>query len=1226
MKVIAVFLCLLCFVSIIGIPTFAAEDSLFKEEVVTESQFTPGVDSIELISNNSFETLASETTFDKWGLVCTGKDADGNGQKYIGSSYINLSSDANSGNRALRLTCIKNEHVHALMGVSFTPGVTYELSGYAKHSGNPGSAFLSIIINGKENGATAQLGRVNLSFSDIPSGQWTKKILRFTVPENAKSGSLMTRLMGEGEVIWDDISLLMEADEIPEPEIIEKKPSLEDLEIDNYSFEDYTPGIRPGWYCYSGKNGEPNGTSISFSSDYAYSGNKSARISVENGAVAPWVSQGISGFVPGATYQLSAYILIPGINRMDVCVTVEWYTSPEPVSSADQGGVAKDHWTLTQSDEWRNIILEFDVPDNAISAIIRYRTFSTVGFFHVDNVSLYMVEMPDYAYVESDETFYYTEWPEGTVSALANSYHNDALDNGYAEFAFVDKDGTEKYAEKVPFINNEAKYTFKTAWMEEKGTEYSVITRIFNADKSKVQETVTLIYRYDRPTYLGADGVFRKNNKEYNIVLGNGVNQERLALGPEKGGVTVVQLVADSDIPMLQKMDAAHARGLLVLINFYNGDICAGSKEQVESTKATVRLVKDHPALFGYKVQDEPIQKNNTDEELARAYKIIHDIDPHHPVYLDDSVYSDYDRLYRYADIIDIDYYGGGNADSGRIFSTVLEYAKNATRGRKPFTLLQQAFEYNNYLPTFNELRHFAYQALFAGAAGAGYHSLGSDDGVQGIFMARPVWDEICEKWAPWEQGFLLDAFVNHKYPQINAYKDYNTMWRTYAVGVEIYAVVFNRNKTAVHTANIPLIDGEGKTVCEAFSATRVAGGNTKTIVDEGTLSLELGALSAEIWKITPAQPQNLSYLKTTSYQDLFEYPWANNAIACLEEEGVTNKFSDTWYGPGEKISRGDFAMFLVRALDLTADTSDNFSDVNPEAEYADEVAIGKKLGILQDIGDGNFNPEGEITRREMMDITARGIRLKKGSAGNLDGFTDASAGADWAVLDVAEMVRFGMVRGNADEMVNPVENTTRAEAAVVINQALLQIRQPSMSDSLLTSAGELSAEEREALYEGFTVSDGTYEGDVWKNTYTSGDKTYALFVNYGSEAVSFSENFSSPTVITKLLSPGDTASYASGKFELILSPGRIGFFELNSAPENALFRTDLVLHRLSDGAMWKGGTAVLYKEYDGVPEVLEFIENGDTVNVGTGAYALKTFFWTSHFEPEAPVLVYKTP
>lgn len=1037
-KKISVFLSVILMMSM-GVSVKA--ETMFNEEIITESKFTTSVDAIELLSNGGFETLASETTFDAWEFVCP-KDSQGNSMAYLGSPNYTLVGGANNSKRALATSTRGGEAVHAHVGMPLTAGKTYELSGYAMHTGTPGSPFLNAIIYGNVNGATAEIGRLNLGFKDTPKNQWVQQIMRFTAPDNATSITVRVSILSEGTIAWDDISLLEEAEEIPEKVQIEKKPSLADIEISNNSFEKYTPGTRPEWYFCMGQNSEPTHPCATVSLDYAYTGKKSARIAIEGGAPNSWVAHNVSGIVPGATYQLSVFVLAADVNRIEYFSTVEWYTSEKPSTDAVQGSVSKDRWYLTQSDAWQELILEFQAPDNARSGIIRLRNFGPRGYIYIDEVTMYMVKAPDHAYIESDETFYYSEWPEGTVTAKANTYYGDALSGGYAIFNFVEENGAEEYKETVPFVNGSAVYKLKTEWMEEKGAEYKIKTKIYKADGTLVQEKELPIYRYERPTYLGADGIFRKNGKEYNIILGNGVTMDILEKKPEEAGITVVQIVGDANLSMTERMDIAYRQGLLVMVSMYYGSSSAGSLDRIESTKEMVKQVQNHPALFCYKVMDEPNQANSTDEELMRAYKTIRDLDPHHPVYLDDSGYDGYSRLYRYADLIDIDYYGGNSADSGRIFTTMMDYAKKATKGRKPFMLLQQAFtSYDNYLPTQDELRHFAYQAFFSGASGIGYHTLGSDDG-QGInYVDRTQWKELCEKWAPWEQGFLLDAFVNQKYPQVNAFKDMNAMWRTFLVGGDIYAVVFNRNKSAVHPMTIPLTDGEGKTLVGAFSAERVAGGGKKTATGEGALHIELGALAAEIWKITPSAPVDMSYLKTTAFRDLSDYPWANQAIACLEAEGIVNRVSDTWYGPGQKITRGDFAMFLVRTLQLSGQAADTFSDVDADAEYANAIAIGKGLGILQGLGDGTFNPEGEITRQELMAITARGMRKKKsmveGTSEDLAGFSDASVVADWAVLDVASMVRLGVVRGNADGTVNPLGNTTRAEAAVIMNRVM---------------------------------------------------------------------------------------------------------------------------------------------------------------------------------------------
>jgi len=60
----------------------------------------------------------------------------------------------------------------------------------------------------------------------------------------------------------------------------------------------------------------------------------------------------------------------------------------------------------------------------------------------------------------------------------------------------------------------------------------------------------------------------------------------------------------------------------------------------------------------------------------------------------------------------------------------------------------------------------------------------------------------------------------------------------------------------------------------------------------------------------------------------------------------------------------------------------------------------------------------------------------KLAEGGNMD-FSDADAISDYAVADIAAVVRAGIVRGNADGTLNPLGNTTRAETAVIMQRIL---------------------------------------------------------------------------------------------------------------------------------------------------------------------------------------------
>jgi len=103
---------------------------------------------------------------------------------------------------------------------------------------------------------------------------------------------------------------------------------------------------------------------------------------------------------------------------------------------------------------------------------------------------------------------------------------------------------------------------------------------------------------------------------------------------------------------------------------------------------------------------------------------------------------------------------------------------------------------------------------------------------------------------------------------------------------------------------------------------------------------------------------------------------------------------------------------------------------------YYDAIGIAKVLGIAKGQGDFKFNPEESISRQDMMVIISRAMKLvnkiSTTNGGNLDNFTDKNEVASYAAEDVALLVKDGLVKGSNNE-INPLDNTTRAEAAVLI-------------------------------------------------------------------------------------------------------------------------------------------------------------------------------------------------
>ncbi len=106
-----------------------------------------------------------------------------------------------------------------------------------------------------------------------------------------------------------------------------------------------------------------------------------------------------------------------------------------------------------------------------------------------------------------------------------------------------------------------------------------------------------------------------------------------------------------------------------------------------------------------------------------------------------------------------------------------------------------------------------------------------------------------------------------------------------------------------------------------------------------------------------------------------------------------------------EQLTRGEFTMALMRALQLDADTegSANFADVRADAEYAEAVAEAKALNIV--VGDENavFNGDRAITSQEMALMLERGLAASGAEIPEIYG-EDMNARVMLAISDLHNM------------------------------------------------------------------------------------------------------------------------------------------------------------------------------------------------------------------------------
>ncbi len=180
-----------------------------------------------------------------------------------------------------------------------------------------------------------------------------------------------------------------------------------------------------------------------------------------------------------------------------------------------------------------------------------------------------------------------------------------------------------------------------------------------------------------------------------------------------------------------------------------------------------------------------------------------------------------------------------------------------------------------------------------------------------------------------------------------------------------------------------------------------------------------------------------------SSFTDMGNYAWASKSVEYLYVNGVVNGTGGGKFSPGSPITRGSFMLMLNRAFKFTASGGAGFSDVPDGSVYADAVKIAQALGIAQGSG-GRFYPTQPLSRQQAAVFLARAMRadgwtISGGTRSELSSFSDAVSVSDYAVSDLAAMVRMGIFQGGSDGRLNPQAPLTRAQMAVILCRAITQ-------------------------------------------------------------------------------------------------------------------------------------------------------------------------------------------
>ena len=173
-------------------------------------------------------------------------------------------------------------------------------------------------------------------------------------------------------------------------------------------------------------------------------------------------------------------------------------------------------------------------------------------------------------------------------------------------------------------------------------------------------------------------------------------------------------------------------------------------------------------------------------------------------------------------------------------------------------------------------------------------------------------------------------------------------------------------------------------------------------------------------------------------FTDVPESRWSYPYIQQLYDAGVVSGTSATTFEPTANVTRAQFVTMLagLQGADVSAYTSDKFSDVPAGAWYAPYVNWAAENGVVHGVSDTAFAPDAEISRQDMAAMLYRyagqfGIQLGTGNPAIT--FTDEADIADYALPAVEALQRAGVISGMPDGSFRPRDTATREQACVML-------------------------------------------------------------------------------------------------------------------------------------------------------------------------------------------------
>ncbi len=1167
----------------------------------------------ELLLNGDFEkTDSGEAKY--WAL------AGGSWNAEPGATLVQDVTYGGSANAVKLVKTDSGDAVRLTHKVRTIPGSKYQISFWVNATSVAGASIKYTLEYTTNSGAYVSGYSGGYSLKPAAAGEWVQYVHHFTA-EGVKNGITNVRIrLGSGAVYVDAASLYAievpadtddgEADETVQvvPDFTFSKPCAGGVELlENGGFELPGPGTKmTGWAPYGNTWTKEVGPAIIEKTEdpaHVRTGERAIRITTnlyeERRYVSDWVK-----LEPGAMYQASVWVNIEEIGSANVRFSMAYWNTAH---TKNPGGHQSGEFRYTNKiGEWVQFVAHFEaleLGDNEVQ--FRIDQHGGDGVIYFDDASLYMIKPAKKMDFSTNEVFYYTEAEQGLMSAVLNTEKYEEIQGGTVDFRI--RDGETVVEEKLGASSagdNTARYIFNLTGLTV-GKAYTAEAVLRNASGEIVETQTETIQRHlPRPTALTEEGFYKiqvqdadgrltdkldenGNPELLDVVIAYTRPEENADLTylKEQGATAFIQ-PAEGDITkdsVGEALDAAHLLGLKAVVGLYPDMKPAGYPTSIERTTYYVNTYKNHPAVLGWAVLDEPsayFKWPELDALMEASYTLLRRLDPVHPVYAVEATTEQLPLISRYVDILASDPYPYDTRAISGNTAKYLRAAAEATGFAKPTCSIVQIFTTDGYFPTATEARHFFYESLFEGASMLGYYKFTKAAGSKDL-NETDIWDALVKWGTAGEQRDAFDHFVYRKYPVFceSAEIGAEAWYSGFVKDESLYMVILNMNEAGrtapARTVDIPLQSDGGAVEIRGFTATLTEGEGTAQLEGEGsTLSVPLLENAAVVYKITPHAETDFSALKTSPFRDLGRHGWAAEQIRSLTVEGILEGITKTSFRPGFKETSETFISSLADILDISGVT------------------------LLSAAGT---DEKDELSRQKMMDIVRLALQ-------NADMEEDIA-------LDVAGTLGQHMARGNIDAAVSMV---SRAEAAVVLDRLLEWIKKP---DALRAEKSELHVLDVQAAAPMLLSENGTAADGFWYSLTETADGAYVAIHN-GGEAGTTSVPITAEAA--QLLYGSGAVSFSGSTMQAEVPANSTMLLRVYTKAPFGLYDENLYLVTHAKAGMLTAenasGTAwiAVYQEHLGKKELLYLTKDSLQFTPDSGSqYIVSAFDWTETQTPQ---------